>query len=145
MTHLPNPETHPQFYAGVPFKRFIAWIIDTAIIVALCLVIGLLSVFVGFFFFALLLLAVGFAYRVVMLAYNSATLGMQFTAIEFRATDGNRFDLPLAFWHTLGYSASFAFPILQIVSVVLMLTTDRGQGLTDNLLGTVALARRAPV
>jgi hypothetical protein len=32
---------------------------------------------------------------------------------------------------------------LQVASVVLMLTSRRGQGLSDHVLGTVALNRRA--
>ncbi|MEO1734456.1 MAG: RDD family protein, partial [Pseudomonadota bacterium] len=40
---------------------------------------------------------------------------------------------------------SFAFPIVQVISVVLMLTNARAQGLTDHVLGTVALARRAVI
>ncbi|HSG55282.1 MAG TPA: RDD family protein, partial [Paracoccaceae bacterium] len=45
--------------------------------------------------------------------------------------------------HTLGLSISFAMPLLQVVSIILMLTTARKQGLTDHLLGTVALNRAA--
>ena len=35
------------------------------------------------------------------------------------------------------------FFVLQVISIVLMLTTPRAQGLTDHVLGTVALNRRA--
>jgi len=60
-----------------------------------------------------------------------------------RTMHGERFDLGTAFGHTLGYSLSIAaFPV-QAVSILLMLTTARGQGLTDHVLGTVALNRRS--
>ncbi|MGJ8558402.1 MAG: RDD family protein, partial [Sulfitobacter geojensis] len=42
----------------------------------------------------------------------------------------------------LGYSVSFAIPVLQLISIVLMLTSARRQGLTDMVLGTVALNKR---
>ncbi|MEM9552331.1 MAG: RDD family protein [Pseudomonadota bacterium] len=145
MPHLPDPETQPQFYAGVPTKRLVAWLVDTVLIVVLCLVILPFTAFTGIFFFPFLVLVVGFAYRVVTLANGSATWGMRFAAIELRAADGSRFDLALAFWHTLGYTVSVSIPILQVISIVLMLTGDRGQGLTDNLLGTVALGRKAAI
>ena len=54
-----------------------------------------------------------------------------------------RFDLGLAFAHTLGLTISFALPLLQVASIVLMLTRPRGEGLSDLVLGTVALNRRA--
>jgi hypothetical protein len=57
--------------------------------------------------------------------------------------DGQPFDLSMAFLHTLGYSVSMGFIVLQVVSVVLMMTTDRAQGLTDHVLGTVAINRKA--
>jgi uncharacterized RDD family membrane protein YckC len=95
------------------------------------------------FFFPVLMLIVGFVYRVITIANGSATWGMRLMAIEFRRADGARFDLGAAFLHTLGYSISWAFPILQLISVVLMATTEKGQGLTDHVMGTVALNRAA--
>ncbi len=142
-THLPDPDTQPQFYASVPSKRLLAWLIDTVVIVLLCLVILPFTAFLGLFFFPFLLLVVGFAYRVVTLANGSATWGMRFAAIEMRRIDGTRFDLGLAFAHTLGYSISIAVFPLQAISIVLMLTNAHGQGLSDSLLGTVAINKRA--
>jgi uncharacterized RDD family membrane protein YckC len=68
---------------------------------------------------------------------------MRLVSIEMRRADGDRFDLGTAFLHTLGFHVSFAFFVVQIVSIVLMLTTNRAQGLTDHLLGTVAINRVA--
>jgi len=143
MFHLPDPQRQPQFYDSIPAKRFLAWIIDTVLIVAICALILPFTAFTGLFFFPLLIAVTGFVYRVVTLASGSATWGMRFAAIEFRASDGSRFDLGLAVAHTIGYTVSFSIFPLQIVSIVLMLTGARAQGLTDNLLGTVALNKRA--
>ncbi|TCL09727.1 RDD family protein [Shimia isoporae] len=140
---LPDPELQSEFYADVPFKRFMAWIIDTILVTVVCVLIVPLTAFTGIFFFGFLLLVVGFAYRAITLANNSATWGMRLTSIEMRRMDGNRFDLGTAFLHTLGYHISFTFFIIQVVSIVLMMTTARAQGLTDHLLGTVAINRAA--
>lgn len=141
--HLPDPVSQPEFYADVPTKRLIAFVVDSLVIVLICLAILPFTAFTGIFFFPVLTMLVGFAYRVVTLARASATLGMRLTAIEFRAADGARFDLGLAFAHTLGFTISLALPILQIASVVLMLTGPRAQGLSDLVLGSVAINRRA--
>jgi uncharacterized RDD family membrane protein YckC len=143
MSALPDPFNQPQFYASVPAKRLIAWVIDLVLIVAVCVVALPFTAFLGLFFWPVMVLVVGFAYRVVTLANRSATFGMRFSGIELRDAHGARFDLSLAVAHTLGYSVSVAFPLLQVISIVLMLTGARGQGLTDVVLGSVALNRRA--
>ena len=140
---LPDPVTQSEFYADVPMKRLVAWLIDMVVIIGISLLIVPFTAFTGLFFFPLLTLVVGFAYRVITIANRSATWGMRVMAIEFRAATGERFGLGLATLHTGMTSVSFAMPLLQVVSVILMLTTARRQGLTDHLLGTVALNRSA--
>lgn len=140
---LPDPDSQPEFYTDIPTKRLIAWVIDTILIMAVAILIIPFTAFTGLFFFPLLYLVVGFAYRVVTLANGSATLGMRLTSIELRTQRGERFDLGHAFLHTLGFSVSLSFPIFQIISIVLMMTTARAQGLTDHVMGTVALNRAA--
>jgi len=140
---LPDPVTQPEFYADVPAKRLVAFIVDTVVIIVLCLLVLPFTAFTGVFFFPVLMTVIGFAYRVVTITRDSATWGMWLVAIEFRGSDGRRFDLSLAFAHTLGLTISFALPLLQVASIVLMLTRPRGEGLSDLVLGTVALNRRA--
>ena len=139
----PDPDTHPQFYDGVPAKRLLAWVVDTVIILMLVMVVIPFTAFIGLFFLPLLYLVLGFAYRVVTLARGSATWGMRFMAIELRTRDDEAFDTSDAFLHTLGYTISIGMPLLQLISVVLMLSSERRQGLTDMVMGTVALNRRA--
>ncbi len=140
---LPDPHYQPEFYADVPMKRLIAWVIDTVLIVLIVILIVPFTAFTGLFFLPLLTFFVSFAYRVVTLSNGAATLGMRFTAIEFRNAHGARINSSEAFLHTLGYTLSFAIPIVQFGSIILMSTSERGQGLTDMALGTVALNRRA--
>ena len=143
MTHLPDPDTQAAFYDGVAIKRLLAWIVDTVLIVLVALAVVPFTAFTGIFFFSLLILVVGFIYRTTTMAGGSATWGMRLFAIEFRTMHGERFDLGTAFAHTLGYTLSVSIFPAQVVSIILMLTTARGQGLTDHVLGTVALNRRS--
>ncbi|MGI1663230.1 RDD family protein [Palleronia sp. KMU-117] len=140
---LPDPIVQAEFYQDVPVKRLIAWVADTVAIVALTAVVVLFTAFTALFFLPLAFLAVGFLYRWVTLANRSATPGMRLVAIEIRAGDGGRLDPTLAGLHTLGYTVSMAIFPLQLISIALMLMTERRQGLTDHVLGTAALNRAA--
>ena len=140
---LPDPVLQTEFYADTPMKRLFAWIIDMILICILCVLIIPFTAFTGIFFFPFLVLVIGFIYRVVTLANGSATPGMHILAIEFRTASGDKFSLSDAFFHTLGFSISMAMPLLQIISVVLMLTSARKQGLTDMVMSTVLINKPA--
>ncbi len=143
MTHLPDPDSQPEFYQSVATKRFFAWLFDIAFISLLCTVAILLTFGMGFFILALIYAVVSFVYRVVTIANGSATLGMRFMGIELRDAFGARMDTGKAIAHTAGYFVSIAFPVLQIMSVIMMMTSARCQGLTDAFLGTVMINQRA--
>ena len=143
MTALPDPIAQPQFYSDVPLKRFLAWCVDTLLTLVVCLLIVPFTAFTALFFFPGLFLLISFAYRVVTIANGSATWGMRLFAIELRQSDASAMDATSAFTHTLGYSLSWMVPIFQVISVVLMASTERGQGLSDHVLGTVMINRRA--
>ncbi|MFD0858197.1 RDD family protein [Roseovarius aquimarinus] len=140
---LPDPIAQPEFYEGVPTKRFLAWVIDALLICAFCVVALILTLGIGFFFLPALVLVVGLAYRIATLARGSATWGMALMAIELRRHDGSRLDPMTAALHSLGYAASMTFVLPQIASVVLMLITERRQGLSDIVLGTAMVNRAA--
>ncbi len=143
MTSLPDPEYQAEFYALTAPKRLVAWVVDSILIVMLCILAVFLTAFVGLFIWPLLYLIIGFFYRVATLSRGSATLGMRFAGIELRDLSGRRLDGQQALWHTAGYTLSIAVPVLQVVSIIMMLTSSKGQGLSDSLLGTVMLNRRA--
>lgn len=134
-----DPSTAPALYAGVPAKRLIAWMIDVALVAALCMLLLPFTFFTGIFFFPLLMLIVGFFYRWFTIANRSATWGMRMMAIELRDIAGNRFDSTNAFLHTAGYTVSVVTAPLQLISMIMMVVTQRGQGLTDLVLGTTAV------
>ncbi len=142
-SNLPDPVLQPEFYADVPTKRLVAWLVDILLVATLSFLIALLTFGLAFFVFAPLFLITGFLYRWITISLRSATWGMRFTSIELRTDDGDRLGGGTAFLHTLGYYISMGAPILQLVSIVLMLTSPRRQGLTDHLLGTVAINRAA--
>ncbi len=143
MTSLPDPEYQAEFYALTAPKRLVAWVVDSILIVMLCILAVFLTAFVGLFLWPLLYLIIGFFYRVATLSRGSATLGMRFAGIELRDLSGRRLDGQQVLWHTAGYTLSIAVPVLQVVSIIMMLTSSKGQGLSDSLLGTVMLNRRA--
>lgn len=145
MTPLPDPQVQPDFYNDVAVKRLLAWVVDFIITAIVCLVALPFTAFMGFFFLPLLFLLVSFAYRTTTIANGSATWGMRLFAIELRRADGSHMDASAAFAHTLGYTLSWTGLIFQFVSAVLMATTERGQGLSDQVLGTVMINKKAAV
>lgn len=140
---LPDPDRAREFYADTPVKRLLAWLADTVLVGFLVLLTVPFTLGLALFFAPVLWLLLSFLYRWVTLANGSATWGMRLMSIEIRCADGTRLDTAKAFLHTLGYSVSVAVFPLQLVSIGLMLTSPRAQGLTDHLLGTAALNRSA--
>jgi uncharacterized RDD family membrane protein YckC len=140
---LPDPQTQAEFYADVPLKRLFAWVIDVVLIAIVCLLVLPFTAFTGVFFFPALMAVVGFVYRVVTLASGSATWGMRLVSLEMRRQTGDRFDFATALLHTIGFYVSVAMAPLQLISIVLMLLSARAQGLTDHVMGTVAINRAA--
>ncbi len=138
---LPDPARQPDFYAGVPLSRALAWVMDMVLIAILAALFLPFTAFLGVFFFPLMMLVIGFLYRWSTLANGSATWGMRFFGIEIRERSGHRLRSGTALLHTLGYSISLAVAPLQLISVILMLVTPRGRGLSDLVLGTAAINR----
>lgn len=136
---LPDPVAQPGFYDAVPTKRLLAFVVDMIIILVLSVLVIPLTAFIGLFFFPFIVAVVGFAYRVITIANASATIGMRVMGIEFRTSKGEKFDTGMALFHTGLFTAWSLSFVLQIVSVVLMLTTARKQSLSDMILGSAAI------
>ena len=140
---LPDPDSQGEFYQDVATKRAFAWVIDMVAITLISLMVVIFTVGIGLFFFGLITFVVSFLYRFISISSASATPGMRLMAIELRNYRGERFDTATALLHTLGYLVSVAFVFPQILSIILMATSRRGQGLSDMVLGTAALNRGA--
>ncbi|QPM89427.1 RDD family protein [Pseudooceanicola algae] len=138
---LPDPDTRPDFYTSVTTKRALAWLVDVVILSTLSVIAVVLTAFIGAFFFPLLYLVISFLYRVTTIANGSATWGMRLFSIELLSGEGRKLTGTEALLHTLGYLVSWALAPLQLVSVILMLGSARGQGLSDHLLNTTAVNR----
>lgn len=142
---IPDPDRDPQFYQGVPTRRFVAFLIDTAAILAIWAVGGLLIVVLTFglalALLPLLFMGTAFVYRWLLLARGSATLGMRMTGIEVRDTLGNHLNPPLAALHTAGFMVTVTFLPLGIVGWILMAGSPTRQALHDIMLGTVVINR----
>ncbi len=140
---LPDPERQGEFYRDVPMKRAVAFVIDGILITVITIALIPLTAFTAIFYFGFLALVVSLIYRGVTLANRSATLGMRLMGIEFRTLHGERLGSASAFAHSilLAISLSMVFP--QIISIVLIMTGARAQGLIDHLLGTAVINRAA--
>ena len=143
MNQLPDPIDQSGFYESVTGKRLLAWMFDALFIFILCLLISPFTGFLALLIWPLWWLVIGFAYRTITITTGSATWGMRLMAIELRTSQGARLNLPEAALHTLGYTISIGSLLIQAVSIVLMCGSLRGQSLTDHVLGTVMLNRRA--
>lgn len=144
---LPHPEYDAAFYEGVPLKRAIAWVIDFLICVtaaaALTLVVGIMTIGVGFFFFPAILFLISFFYRFTTIAGGSATWGMAFTGIELRNRSGGRLDPLMAAIHTGVFMFLVASLVGWIATAAAIVLTRYHQGIPDLLLGTTAINRPA--
>lgn len=138
---MPPIHFDDSFFENTPVKRLIAWGIDSILIFGLVLLVLPFTFFTGLFFLPLLFLLIGLIYRWVLVAWNSATPGMWLLGLELRRLDGQRLDAGTAFWHAVGYTLSISIFPLQLVSIGLMLTTEKKTGLSDLFLGTVAINR----
>jgi uncharacterized RDD family membrane protein YckC len=142
-SHLPDPETQPEFYESVVTKRLLAWVLDISMIACIIVPIFFFTLGLAFLIAAPLWLVISFLYRWATLSNRSATLGMRVMSIELRSARGQRLDGGTAFIHTLGYFLSSGMFLVQLVSIACMLGSRRGQSLTDLALGTVMLNQRA--
>lgn len=141
--NLPDPVSQAGFYDGVAGKRLIAFFVDSLIICLITAVLIPLTAFIALIFFGFFALIISILYRTISLASGSATPGMRLMGIELRTHKGERFSRNMALVHTLFFHASLAAGLPQLISVVLMATGARGQGLSDHVLGTVAINRTA--
>lgn len=140
---LPDPLDHAEFYDGVTLKRGLAWIVDVILVSLITAGVVVLTLFTGLFILPVIFLAVDFLYRWVSLARKSATPGMRMMGILFLDRSGQRLDPGTALLHTIGYYLSGLTLLAQLLSIGLMFISARGQGLTDHILGTVAINRPA--
>lgn len=138
---LPHPEDAPEFWAHVPEKRLVAWLIDLVVTLLLVLLLALPTAGVALFFLPLTWSAVAIAMRWVMLSRYGATLGMLMVSLRLRHLDGRVPDPTVCLWHAVLHSASMLFVLPQVASVAMILGTTRRQSLGDWILQTTMINR----
>lgn len=138
---LPDPDNDAQFYAGVPAKRLVAFIIDVVLVWGIAILVSLLTLGVGFLILGFLIAVIDLIYRTMTMGSQSATLGMRLMGIELRTFNGDRFNTGHAFIHTLLFYAMLAFVVVQLVSVIMMGGSRYGRGLHDFIVGSTMINR----
>ena len=144
LSGLPDPVIDRQFYAGVPFKRLIAWFIDFSAILAVVVGASIVTFGIAAVLFPVTLFIVNLCYRIYFLKTKSATPGMMIVGIEIRNHLGNRLTPTESIWHTIVFTASIMFVFVQILSMGMMLFSQRNQGVHDYFCGTTAINKPIP-
>lgn len=136
---LPDPATQPEFFSGVVFKRLIAWALDLVAITIISAILATLPLFIGWFFFPLIFLAVKLVYCIGSLSRFSATPGMRLMNIELRNRQGQAMESSEAALHTISFVISMAFVIPQLITLALTVLSPKGQGLHDMFVGATVI------
>lgn len=140
---LPDPQIRPEFYEGVATKRFLAWLIDVLVVAVMTGLVVLMTLFLGLFILPVIWLVLDASYRTLTLSKHSATWGHRMMGLQYRDASGARLGFEQALMVTGGYLLSIAFILPQVLSVLAVLFSAKGQNLTDMVLGTAALNRPA--
>lgn len=140
---LPDPTYDAAYYDGVLPKRFFAWIIDAAIMLAAMLILSVLTAGIFFLLWIPVHAALAFFYRWSTIKAQSATLGMRVMNIELRGPTGARLSSGEAALHTVSFLVSATFFLIQLVSIGMMIARPLNRGLPDEIVGTVMINRPA--
>lgn len=132
-----------RVYDGVRTRRVIAFLVDYLIVgllmipfAVLVLLLGILTLGLGWMLFGILFPAVALIYIWTTLGGpNQATVGMRMLDIRLERLDGQKVDGMLAVVHSVLFWAANA--ILTPLVLLVTLFTDRKRALHDLLLGTV--------
>jgi uncharacterized RDD family membrane protein YckC len=97
--------------------------------------------FVSLFLFPFFYTAIDFIYRTATLSMGSCTFGMRIMAIELRHESGHLLDFITSVLHTIGLHVPFAFVLVQLLSIGMMVMRDDRKSLTDMVIGTFTVNR----
>jgi uncharacterized RDD family membrane protein YckC len=145
--HFYDPVTQPQLFDGVIGKRFIAFIIDAAIIFFLTVlayiavaVLGVVTLGLAWLLFGLVFPAVGLGYNALTIGGpKSATIGQRMMGLEVHMWYGGKVSPLIAAFHAL----LFWFSLVVFFPILLWAFFDaRKRCLHDILAGVVVTNRR---
>lgn len=143
----PQPSAAPPLYAGVVWRRCLAYLVDVFVIALLGLALAFVLSIAGFLTFGLLspLAVVVMAlwpllYHSYFLATGGATPGMRLFDLELRDWSGKALEPAQAILVVLLFYVSIALTAWLIL--VLVLFTDRNRALHDILASTLVVRRQ---
>jgi uncharacterized RDD family membrane protein YckC len=146
MPHAYDPVAQRRLFDGVLGKRFIAFLVDAVIVSLLVavaaivvLILGVLTLSLGWFLFPLVFPVVGLGYNAVTIGGpNSATIGQRLMGLEVRMWFGGKVTPIVAAFHALLFWLS-----LTIFCPLLLwpLFDSRKRCLHDILAGVVVINR----
>jgi uncharacterized RDD family membrane protein YckC len=146
--HPPLPAAAPELYAGVIWRRCLAYLVDVVLVSIVGVMLGFCLTILGFLSFGLLsplaiiILALWpLAYHGFFVATRGATPGMRFFDIEFRDWSGKPVEPAQGLLVVLLFFVSIALTVWLVVLVVLF--TERNRALHDILAGTVVVRHSA--
>lgn len=132
-------------YQGVRSRRIMAFFIDYALVLVLCVPVAILIFFLGIFSFGLGWALYSVLFAMVALPYvgltlggpRQATPGMQLTGVRIVRSDGGRVDPLTAMVHAVLFWIGNVVltPLILLVSLIL----DRKRLLHDLLLGVLVV------
>ena len=134
-----------RLYQGVRTSRVFAFLIDYAIVLLLCIPVGIIIAFLGLATLGLGWTLYGIMFPAVALAYVATTLGgprqatkgMQMMGLKLERLDGQKVDSLLAVVHTVLF-----WGLNVVLTPLILLATfflDRKRTVHDLLLGTVVI------
>ena len=133
-----------KLYDGVRSRRILAFFIDYALVIALCIPVAILIFFIGLFSFGLGWVLYSVLFAIVALPYvgftmggiRQATPGMQIMGVTMVRTDGRLVDPMLAMVHAVLF---WIGNVVFIPILLICLFMPRKQLLHDLLLGVVVV------
>ncbi|MDA4847047.1 RDD family protein [Hoeflea poritis] len=133
-----------KLYSGVRSRRILAFFIDYALVLVLCIPVAILIFFIGVFSFGLGWMLYSVLFAVVALPYvgftmggiRQATPGMQIMGVHMVRTDGQLVDPMLAMVHAVLF---WIGNVVFIPILLICLFTPRKQLLHDLLLGVYVI------
>jgi uncharacterized RDD family membrane protein YckC len=148
--HAYDPVTQPQLFGGVIGKRILAFIVDAIIILVLTalaalavLVLGVITLGLGWLLFPIVFPLVGLGYNAVTIGGpNSATVGQRMMGLEMRMWFGGKVTPLIAAFHALLFWVSLYTLVLWLINVLWPFFDQRKRCLHDILAGVVLINRR---
>jgi len=148
--HTYDPVTQPQLFDGVIRTRLVAFIVDAIIILVLTalaalavLVLGVITLGLGWLLFPIVFPVVGLGYNALTVGGpNSATVGQRMMGLEVRMWFGGKVSPLIAAFHALLFWVSLYTLVLWLVNVLWAFFDQRKRCLHDILAGVVVINRR---